>query len=102
MQNGIPDNFYSSKGGILFAEYKYVTRIPKRASTLIIPHCSKLQLQWLARRYGENVPVCVILGSPNGAYIFTDLTWVDGIYRDKLTLTRKQVSEWIIKQVSID
>ncbi|QIB67110.1 hypothetical protein [Kineobactrum salinum] len=34
---GVFDAFYSDNGGLLFVEYKYQPKIPKRATTMLVP-----------------------------------------------------------------
>lgn len=67
--NGWPDCYYSSNGGDLWAEYKYIPEreFPKRDATRIPIKLSKNQQQWLAGRANEGRNVCVIVGSPYGA-----------------------------------
>ena len=95
---GVPDAFYSGEGGILFIEYKYIPKPPTKASTLIKPKLSGNQLYWLKGRYVQNVPVAVVVGTPKGSVVFTDLSWETGISRgelDNAALTAKQVASII-------
>jgi hypothetical protein len=65
--NGVPDAWYCGDAGHLFVEYKYV-ELPSRPHTLVKANLSKNQLQWLLDRHAQNVPVAVVVGSPDGAY----------------------------------
>lgn len=102
MQNGIPDCWYSGDKNDLFAEFKYIKKIPKRNSTLIKPDLSRLQSKWLTDRYKEGRNVCVILGSPIGAYIYKNPSWMNSkITKCDLILNQKQVVEWILSQTKV-
>ena len=98
MQNGIPDCYFSGTGGDLWAEMKWINKVPKRNTTIIEPNLSELQRRWLNARRAEGRTVCVIIGTPEGCYLFTDGTWDTGITRDQLTLSRADIIEWIREQ----
>ena len=100
MTGGIPDAYYSGNKADLWIEYKLLNALPKKQSTLLIPKLSALQSKWLRARYKEGRNVAVILGHKTGSYIFTNLEWEAGITQDKLTLSRKELAEWIVQQVS--
>jgi len=101
MQNGIPDCWYSGTKAGLFAEYKYIKNLPKRETTILKLDLSELQTKWLTERYSEGRNVCVILGSPQGAFIFTDQKWNDlEITKSDLIMNQKQVAQWILNQTN--
>jgi len=81
---GVADAFYSDDGGVLFVEYKYVPKIPKRESTVIVPKLSPNQQLWLAERHNQQVPVAVVLGTPEGSICFTEQSWEQGISKKEL------------------
>lgn len=100
MTGGIPDAYYSGDRADLWVEYKLLNKLPKKQSTLLIPKLSALQSKWLRDRHNEGRNVAVILGHKEGSYIFTNLEWEAGITQDKLTLSRKELAQWITQQVS--
>lgn len=76
---GVPDHYYSGKGGDLWAEYKYfptdresfdLTRPPKT------PKLSRLQQVWLNDRSDEGRDVMVIVGMPSGGVILINQEWM--------------------------
>jgi hypothetical protein len=42
---------------------------------LIVPNLSDLQKEWLNKRYQEGRQVAVIVGSPEGGVMLSDLAW---------------------------
>jgi len=96
MNNGVPDCWYSGPKGDLWVEYKYRKDLPKKDSTTFLPGLSGLQEHWLNNRYHEDREVAVILGSPSGHIILTDLEWNDKTITSKgLPETDASVVEWI-------
>ena len=97
---GVPDAFYCDIGGMLFVEYKYIPKVPKRGTTYIVPSLSELQKLWLAGRENQNVAVIVVLGTPLGSIVFSsNRTWERGITRDELdlyALPAKEVARIIV------
>jgi hypothetical protein len=81
---GVPDCYYCDIGGQLFVEYKYVPKVPKLETTWLIPKLSGNQKLWLQNRHLQKVDVAVVLGTPEGAIVFTDLSWIQGIQVKKL------------------
>ena len=97
--NGVPDCWYSGNKNYLFAEMKYIVKLPKKSGTLIQPKLSDLQIEWLGERYTEGRNVCVIIGSPDGWCIQTEpQQWENPILKIELSNTRNEVAEWIIEQ----
>lgn len=97
---GIADAFYCDSGGVLFVEYKYEPKIPKRPDTYLIPKLSPLQTNWLRDRYHQNIPIGVILGTPIGGVFFTGLSWEVGI--PKSTLEEVALSTEVIGRIILD
>jgi hypothetical protein len=97
--NGVPDCWFSGNNDDLWAEMKWMNKLPKRETTQIKPDLSPLQRKWLDDRCTEGRNVCVILGSPEGCYIFTNYEWNETITRNDVGSTRKQVIQWIENQV---
>ena len=97
--NGVADCFYSGNKNYLFAEMKYIAKLPKRLGTLIKSMLSDLQTEWIGNRYTEGRAVCVIIGSEKGWCIQTDPNqWENPILQCELTLTRNEIVEWIVRQ----
>lgn len=69
-RGGTPDLYYEGDKGILWVEYKWYARQPRKIS--ILDKLSALQIRWLVRAYRNNVKTAVIAGCPEGAMIMTD------------------------------
>ena len=93
--NGVPDSWYSGRKADLWVEWKYVHNLPKR---IVHPKLSELQRAWLDARYKEGRNVAAIVGSPQGAIIFTDLKWNQGLPPND-PLSKHDVATWITDQV---
>jgi len=72
-QGGVPDAFYLGDLDSLWVEYKYLPKLPKRDTTLVVPDVSELQYDWLAdlQACGKNAWVAV--GHPNKVWWTQDL-----------------------------
>ena len=78
-RGGTPDVYYEEEH-VLWTEYKRLAALPARDSTMIVPGCSKLQLDWLERNWQFDHEPWVIVGSPHGGVILTvPLQWANGI-----------------------
>jgi hypothetical protein len=82
--NGVPDRFIEGPNRDLWLEAKHIKEFPKRDSTLIDLcnaniYLSKLQQEWLLRRYNRRRDSAVLVSSNLGATIFTDLSWTTPI-----------------------
>jgi len=96
---GVADAFYCDVGGVLFCEYKYLPRPPVRPGTVIVPKLSSSQALWLKSRFEQNVPVVVVLGTPQGNIMFTGLSWEAGVHRQELDeygLSQKAIARIIL------
>lgn len=69
LAGGVADAYYSGPNGDMWIEYKYLTALPKRASTKIKTCLTEQQLQWLRARGAEGRAVFLVIGSPNGCLI---------------------------------
>jgi hypothetical protein len=69
---GIPDSWYSGKGGDLWVEYKYIPKHGKVSPTKLL---SALQRDWLNARHKEGRSVAVIIGCPEGGVVLEDHAW---------------------------
>lgn len=80
-QGGVPDNFYLGHFNELWMECKFLKELPKRDTTVVVPDCSQLQLDWLEDLGKGGKARCVILGLKGGkGFIFkTEHEWVNGI-----------------------
>ena len=74
--NGVPDAMYAGNKSILFVEYKYVPKLPSKASTPVKVSLSGLQTQWLNNFYDLGHNVAVIVGTENRqAVVLQHKTW---------------------------
>ena len=92
--SGVPDTWYSGSGGSLFVEWKYLPTCPKKHTAKL----THLQKNWLAERYKEGRHLAVIIGTPSGGIILTDLAWETQITINQ-THKPKELAKWITKQV---
>ena len=95
---GIPDCWYSGTGGDLWVEYKWIASLPKRAVVVVPKLLSGLQKDWLTARHEEGRSTAVVLGSPEGAWVFEGLSWEQPIHPDEIRahgLTKQQVADYI-------
>jgi hypothetical protein len=61
-QGGIADAYYSGPAGDLWIEYKYLSRPPKRESTVIKTCLTDQQRHWLKSRQSEGRDVALVIG----------------------------------------
>ena len=102
---GIPDVWYSGRGGDLWVEYKYLPRTPGPRSHGVDPMklLSPLQQAWLRGRRMENRNVAVIIGCPDGGVVLTDRTWELELTVKQFTSlirSKEELAEWILEQVN--
>lgn len=95
--NGTPDRYYEGPAGVLWAEYKYVAKLPGVLD--MSKKLSALQTYWLDRAERNGVSVCVILGwgSTYGA-VFVSGAWHKTYENNTLlfsALTRPQLAGFI-------
>jgi hypothetical protein len=97
--NGTADTYYEGPGNILWVEYKAVQSacLPKIIEVIKNKPClSPLQRRWVNRAHSNHVPVAVILGSLEGAVIFTQGGWEYEYEKKRLRLSSPQeVAEFI-------
>ena len=97
-QNGVPDAYFSGPAGDCWVEFKYITA-PKRALTSIVPALSRLQTDWLNKRFDEGRTVAVIVGSDIGCYIYDIKDWATPILNVHLKdQDRTDVIKWIVRK----
>lgn len=100
---GVPDVMYGGPGGILFAEYKYVPKLPVRDSTLIKTTLAPLQIAWLNRMVDCGQNAALIVGIEKHALIILGKDWTANItkrYYLEHRLTIPQLCGWIEQQCS--
>lgn len=82
--NGTPDYYYEGYNWYIWIEYKYVETLPEvinltdRSKKYSL---SALQERWLNRATKNLTRAAVVLGSNEGALIFTNGTWTSPIAR---------------------
>jgi hypothetical protein len=102
-RGGTPDVWYSGPKADLWVEYKWLAALPKkapvRAEKLLCPR----QIQWLDGRYEEGRNIVVILGTPEGAWVYEDLAWLEpllpSIVRER-GLTKQNVADYIYRRTA--
>ena len=105
--SGTADDWFSGTKADLWIEYKFLPRLPQRASVWLVnpnvakPLLSKLQELWLHKRHVEGRTIAVVIGCPEGGIILRDLKWEDPItvetFKDNL-VPRKAIALWIEEQ----
>lgn len=101
-RGGTPDVWYSGNADDLWCEYKFLTRLPKTASVRLEKELSPLQQQWLKGRHKEGRNVAVILGTPEGAWVFEGVSWETPLDPDTIRtqgFTKQTIAEYIKKRV---
>lgn len=94
--SGTADVWYSGPLADCWIEYKYLPKLPVRA--LILPDVSPLQADWLSGRCQEGRNVSVVLGSPEGAVMYFNLTWLQPITPDEFRsrmISKQDLADWI-------
>lgn len=97
-RGGTADVWYSGNADDLWAEYKWLAKVPVRASIRVYELLSPLQLQWLGDRRKEGRNVVVILGSPDGAWVYEFGAWEADLPVDLFRAqakTKQQVADYI-------
>ena len=76
---GVPDLWFSGVGGDLWAELKFVPKLPVKVPLRPSELLSALQTKWLNERYAEGRNVAMIIGCKRGreyeGIILRDMTW---------------------------
>ena len=104
-RGGTADVWYSGYLDDLWVEFKWLAKLPKVASVRLDKLLSPLQQQWLTGRHEEGRNTVVILGSPEGAWVFEGMSWKEpfnpGIIRT-CGLTKQNVADYIKKRTCLD
>ena len=104
--SGTADDWYSGTKTDLWIEYKFLARVPQRASVWLTnpnvkaPMLTYLQADWLAQRYAEGRNIWVIIGCPTGGVLLRDLKWVNEITHVKFKaclIPREDIADEITK-----
>ncbi len=61
-QGGVADAYYSGNRGDLWVEYKYLSRPPKRDTTVLKTCLTDQQRHWLKNRQNEGRNVALVIG----------------------------------------
>ena len=104
-RGGTADVWYSGTADDLWVEYKYLPKLPVRASIEVSKHLSELQLQWLRDRHNEGRNVIVVLGTPVGSKIYTKCAWeTDKSLSDDFRngLSKQEVANYITERTMLN
>lgn len=103
-RGGTADCWYSGDKADQWVEYKYVPKLPVRAS--LTPGLSDLQKNWLRRRYNEGRNVAVIVGCNEGGIILTAPDeWETPLNPEQCRARlqpRDEVARWILTRTTRD
>lgn len=101
---GVADCRYEGNAGSIWAEYKYLPRVPPQVNLIKgnNPILTRLQNEWLKERWHNHVPgqqVVVIVGHPGGGVILDHpASWEHEFPREEflsMTATKKEIAAWI-------
>lgn len=104
-RGGTADVWYSGNLDDLWVEYKWLAKLPKKAPVVLTKLLSPVQQQWLEGRYKEGRNIVVILGSPEGAWVFEGTLWKEPLNPDVIRtggITKLNVAEYITKRTRIN
>lgn len=104
-RGGTADVWYSGYADDLWVEYKWLAELPKVAPICLDKLLSALQKRWLTGRHEEGRNVVVILGTPDGAWVFTGVSWMEPLSPDTIRtfgLTKREVADYIKKRTCLD
>lgn len=100
---GVPDVMYGGPSGILFAEYKYVPKLPIKDTTLIKTTLAPLQIAWLERMHTCQQRAIVVIGVENKHAIILAKDFTANITKEYYTehkVTINDLCSFIHKQVA--
>lgn len=104
-RGGTADVWYSGNADDLWVEYKWLPKVPKKALIRLDKLLSPVQLLWLRGRYEEGRNVVVILGTPEGAWIFENRNWespLDPQIFRRMSMSRQFVSDYIRRRTCLN
>jgi hypothetical protein len=101
-RGGTWDAWYSGRGGDLWIEYKWIARVPQRASVKPFELLNPLQLDWGRERCSEGRNAAVIVGCPAGGVLLREGGWLDelspGQFKQRLN-SSADLAAWIMEQI---
>lgn len=103
-RGGTADVWYSGSADDLWVEYKWVAKLNKKSPIHISKLLSPLQLQWLRKRYEEGRNVVVILGTPEGAWVYERLDWELPLEPESvrsLAMSKRDVASYIRRRICL-
>lgn len=103
-RGGTADVWYSGSLDDLWVEYKWLATLPVKAPIRLDKLLSPLQQQWLNGRHEEGRNVVVILGTPEGAWVFEGVSWKEPLSPDTIRtrgFTKQSVAEYIKKRTQL-
>jgi len=104
-RGGTADVWYSGNLDDLWVEYKWIAKLPKKALVRLGKLLSPLQQQWLEGRHEEGRNIVVILGSPEGAWVFEGAAWKEPVSPDAIRtvgVTKRNVADYIKKRTQLN
>ena len=104
-RGGTADVWYSGNLDDLWVEYKWIAKLPKKALIRLERELSPLQQRWLKGRHDEGRNVAVILGTPEGAWVFEGAAWMEPLDPEAirtLGITKQTVADYIKKTTQIN
>ena len=104
-RGGTADLWYSGSLDDLWAEYKWIAKLPKKTFVRLERELSPLQQRWLTGRHEEGRNVVVILGTPEGAWICEGVGWKEPIDPADIrarALSKQFVADYIKKRTQLD
>lgn len=103
-RGGTADVWYSGTADDLWVEYKWLAKVPVKTNIRVYELLSQLQLHWLRERRKEGRNVVVILGSPDGAWVYEFGLWEADLPVDVFRAqakTKQQVADYIRSRTMI-
>lgn len=104
-RGGTADVWYSGNLDDLWVEYKWLAKLPRTTPVHLDKLLSPLQQMWLMGRYEEGRNVVVILGTPDGAWVFEGAAWRTPLNPDVIRtqgLTKQKVANYIKERTLIN
>ena len=104
----MPDTFVEGKTQDLWIEFKYITKLPAKDSTIIdlcnpSKYLSALQQLWLKRRNAVRGDTLVILGHTEGCVLYWKLEWEKKLSKKELlnkTIPRKNAVQIVRDKIN--
>lgn len=99
-RGGTPDVWYSGDKSDLWIEYKYIEKLPVKVPIKI--DLSQLQVLWLCNRHNEGRNLAVVIGTPEGCLLLTNLEWersdITSTEFKERCMSRKDLAAWILRE----